>query len=179
MLRMLFLAASAQALGESFTVSVYDSRWTNTPDTIHAASGWFETGLPGPATKCPLSDPTGCPPVYGTLVTRNMGALSVSVAGGQGIYIQPDGKVTYGKPHQSLPLDGIVNGWHHKVTASGRDVVDYDDGNGHKGLVLCPQGASTKALYARTPNFHLYGCIEIEGLCLTESEHSNGAFQYE
>jgi hypothetical protein len=117
------------------------------------------------------------------------------VPGGQDVYVQVDGQVKYSIPHSQYIPPGALRGSFYKkkvrsqssncVAPAGSEVADFSDGNGHSGVVLCPDvpdemigtGASF-VLYAKTADFNLTDCTDLQGLTLTTSDSSIGAWEY-
>ncbi|KAI1420113.1 hypothetical protein F5Y12DRAFT_719911 [Xylaria sp. FL1777] len=172
---------------EAFQLFVYAPNTRFDGAVLHANQNSFATQLDGPSTYCPLQPNSTCPKVVGTLVSRNLEAMAVMVPGGQQIYVQADGQVKYTIPHSNyIPADAITGGWFHKSIASeclgpaARDVVDFADGKGHGGLVLCPFNSSIKGLtlLAKTAAFVERGCFEIMGLKLVMSASDIGSWEY-
>ncbi|KAI0112598.1 hypothetical protein GGR51DRAFT_557180 [Nemania sp. FL0031] len=176
---LLGLAVATLVSADAFSINTYADDSDFDEKVLHAYNYTFLTGLPGPSTHCPSSIGSRCPAVAGTLV---------GVPGGQEIYVQPDGQVKYTMAHSAYkPPGAIVGHWHHKAVPSPAKagsidvVIDFDDGNGHSGLVLCFYGGASYALYAKTGNFDADGCVdltEIEGLVMTRSENQLGCWQY-
>ncbi|KAI1129682.1 hypothetical protein F5Y10DRAFT_263906 [Nemania abortiva] len=161
-------------------------------EVLHASDNGFFTGLEGPSTKCPITPSSQCPPVAGTLVNGPMESMAVMVSGGQTIYVQADGEVKYSVPHSAhIPPDAIIGGFYHKTVVSSwlpvqDEVIDFHDGRGHMGLVLCYSGEGPEgdkyALFARTAGFDEDACVDltdVPGLALTKSEGYVGCWQYE
>ncbi|KAI0390222.1 hypothetical protein F5Y17DRAFT_445701 [Xylariaceae sp. FL0594] len=178
----------------SYSVSAYAPGTAVHGALLHAASLGFYTGLQGPQASCPLPA-SECPPVVGTLVRGDMDSMSVVVPGGQSIYVPADGQVKYIMPHSGFTPPGSLLGCFIKKTVRSQtsdcitpmelEVDDFNDGNGHIGLALCPdlpkEMVGTEAsfvLYAKTADFNLTDCTDLEGLTLTPSEATVGAFQY-
>ncbi|KAI0973518.1 hypothetical protein F4678DRAFT_29294 [Xylaria arbuscula] len=184
---LLCLATATLVSAEAFQIFAFAPNTNVDGQILQAAENGFATQLDGPATYCPLKPNSSCPKVVGTLVSQDMEAMAVEVPGGQKIYVQADGQVKYSVPHSSnIPPDAILGGWFHKSIVSAclgpaaRDVVDFSDGHGHGGLVLCPSEPSTKGLtlFAKTVGFKQLGCTEIGGLNLALSVSKVGSWEY-
>ncbi|TGJ85008.1 hypothetical protein E0Z10_g3753 [Xylaria hypoxylon] len=184
---LLCLATATLVSADAFSMRVFAPDTAFDAAVLHATENRIVTGLEAPSTYCPLKPESSCPNVTGTLVTRNMEAMAVEVPGGQQIYVQADGQVKYSIPHSSyIPLGSITGGWFHKSLVSeclapaSRDVVDFFDGNGHGGVVLCPSEWSTDSLtlYAKTADFAESDCHEIGGLILAQSISKIGCWEY-
>ncbi|KAI1145219.1 hypothetical protein F4825DRAFT_474644 [Nemania diffusa] len=187
---LLSLVTAGLVSADVFSINAFIPGSSIDGSLLHASHHGLYSGLTEPATYCPLNPPSDCPQVAGTLVTQNMGAMAVAVAGGQQIYIQADGQVKYSIPHSAyIPPGSIRSGWYHKtVTSPARvpmqyDLLDFDDGRGHSGLALCPDTNFSEggihALYAKTEGFNTDLCIDVAGLILTKSESTVGCWQYE
>ncbi|KAI1436468.1 hypothetical protein GGR50DRAFT_223191 [Xylaria sp. CBS 124048] len=164
------------------SVSVFAPGKAFDGEKLDAAKKSFLTGLLRPSTYCTVP-PKFCPPVVGTLVRGWMAAMAVVVPGGQQIYVQPDGQVKYLGAHSGfIPKDGIFSCWVGMMNDTTGTILNFDDGNGHKGVTLCPDipgtGSSFK-LYGKTAGFNVTGCTDITGVKLTPSNYTAGGFQYE
>ncbi|KAI0864404.1 hypothetical protein F4860DRAFT_405275 [Xylaria cubensis] len=178
------LAVASPATAELyFSISTFSPRTQVNGLQVHAADKGFHTGLSGPSTKCPLTNPSACPPVLGTLVVRKMGRMAAMVPGGQGIYVQADGQVKFEMAHSHIIPPGAVSGCWQDETADefGNVVINFNDGNGRRGLVLCynDDSKSSATLYAKTEGSKLGSCTDIVGLNLTDAGSAVGCWQYE
>ncbi|KAI0548671.1 hypothetical protein F4679DRAFT_596590 [Xylaria curta] len=179
----LLATASIAAADRYFSISTFNPGTQVDGLQVHAANKGFHTGLSGPSTKCPLTDPSACPPVLGTLVVWKMRRMAAMVPGGQGVYIQADGQVKYEMAHSHHIPPGAVTGCWQDETADefGNVVFNFNDGNGHTGLALCydDYSNSSATLYAKTEGSKVGLCTDILGLTLTDGGSAVGCWQYE
>ncbi|KAI1757923.1 hypothetical protein F4782DRAFT_524618 [Xylaria castorea] len=181
---LLCLAAASLATAEKyFSISTFNPGTRINGLHLHAADKGFHTGLSGPSTRCPLTKPSDCPPVLGTLVAGKMGGMAARVPGGQGIYVQANGQVKFEMAHSHVFPPGAVSGcWQHEtIDHFGNEVINFNDGNGHSGLVLCynDDSKSNATLYAKTEGSKVGSCTDIVGLTLTDGGSTIGCWQYE
>ncbi|KAL5336287.1 hypothetical protein BJX70DRAFT_400788 [Aspergillus crustosus] len=106
---------------------------------LNAADQSFYLGG-SPHTYCPL--PSGCLTGNSTVFAGNGGSLSVSVPGGQQIYVSPDGALKFTQAHSAnIPL-GSSRGPFAYVppeNPSGNGFGHYEyTGWGAKGFMACP-----------------------------------------
>ncbi|KAF2972618.1 hypothetical protein GQX73_g934 [Xylaria multiplex] len=184
------LAVATLVSADAFSISVFAPNTDFDGAVLHGINNCLATKLEGPSCYCPLTPESSCPKVAGTLVTQSTKAMAmaVQVPGGQSIYVHGDnGQVKYSTPHSNyIPPGSIGSGWYHKIVVSeclapqSREVIDFDDGNGHSGLVLCPStwSADSLTLYAKSAKFSESGCHEIGGLSLIASEYHIGCWEY-
>ena len=77
---LMFLAsAGVVSASASFSLAVFAPDTKVDGETLNAAGQSFYTGTSGPATYCPSDSATECPEVQGTLVTRGLNSMAVSL----------------------------------------------------------------------------------------------------
>ncbi|RDW64913.1 hypothetical protein BP6252_10564 [Coleophoma cylindrospora] len=150
--------------------------------SINANGGKFWVGAEKPtSTYCPLS--TGCP--AGNITTFAAGAstgtlsLSVEVPGGQQVYVDPSGALSFTVPHSAfMPAGSQTGPFVYTAAASNQTVGTLTFGNGTQGFFACPDDAvSAWQVYVFTAGSNsTSSCIGI-GLS-TVNEPAIAAWEY-
>ncbi|KAH8666595.1 hypothetical protein BX600DRAFT_549642 [Xylariales sp. PMI_506] len=176
----------------TYRLTVYAPGTTIDGAKLDASGFAFYTGLSSPATYCPINVISDCPPVLGTLVFEGLSAMAVQVPGGQFVYVDPSGLVSYAQAHSTYyPNGSYIGGWFNKTVVSDCaptiQVLDFltNDGSDVGGILLCPDipdwmlgsGASYR-LYATTPDFNTANCIEAVGLIQHGNADNFGCWEY-
>ncbi|KAI9150196.1 hypothetical protein HJFPF1_09951 [Paramyrothecium foliicola] len=154
---------------------------------INARGKALVIGASAPSTYCPLADPTQCPPGVATLINAEMTLLAASVAGGQLIYVAPDGSISYPHPHSSLrPPGSQVGGFYPYLILSNCSmpltVLSWKSPSGSAGLWACPTSSNVPLyqeaeLRASTARFKGEGCVAA-GVQIQEAGDEFGAWAY-
>ena len=100
-----------------FQLTIFDTTSPLNGDVLNAAGGFF-LGLSQPATYCPTNQGIVCPAGNETLFA-GLDALWVETPGGQQIYVEDDGAISYTIAHSSsLPPGAVVGGFYNITVAS-------------------------------------------------------------
>ncbi|KAL5315986.1 hypothetical protein ACEPPN_016860 [Leptodophora sp. 'Broadleaf-Isolate-01'] len=152
----------------------------------------FYLGLDGPTTYCPTIVDPNCPNATETIVAGSMSAMWVEVPGGQQTFVRPGGSLGYTQAHSASVPAGAYRGGFANVTVGSDCSPDVNvftwkapDGS-TEGILACPdvpsymENIATYIICARTPQFNLTDCIELEGLQATilPEPAPFGAWQY-
>ncbi|KAH7346174.1 hypothetical protein BKA65DRAFT_272496 [Rhexocercosporidium sp. MPI-PUGE-AT-0058] len=175
---LLISALLAATTAQIFTLTTYapDSPLHN--QKIQAAGQAFYLGLDHPTTYCPTIVDPNCPNATDTRLA-SMSALWVEVPGGQQTFIRSDGSLGYTQAHSASVPSNAYRGGFVNVTISSDCSPDVNvftwkapDGS-TEGVLACPdvpsymENLATHQIFARTPQFNLTDCIELEGLSPT------------
>ncbi|KFA47364.1 hypothetical protein S40293_07600 [Stachybotrys chartarum IBT 40293] len=121
---------------------------------INARGKSFIIGADRPITYCPrYIETAGCPAGNATWVTYDMVELASKVQGGQFIYVDPKGRVTYPNPNSAYhPKGSYIGGWYPFKVYTHFDqpqtVIGWHAPDGSGGFWACPlsRGASMSEL---------------------------------
>ncbi|KAG4433083.1 hypothetical protein IFR05_011423 [Cadophora sp. M221] len=188
---VLISALLAATTAQVFTLTTYLPNSPLNNQKIHAAGQAFYLGLGGPTTYCPTVVGAACPNATDTILA-GMSSMWVEVPGGQQTYIRSDGSLGYTQAHSAyVPTDayrgGFVNVTISSDCSSDINVFTWKAPDGSsEGILACPdvpfymENIATYQIYARTPQFNLTDCIELEGLVPTTVPQPApyGAWQY-
>ncbi|KAI5460444.1 hypothetical protein BGZ63DRAFT_424950 [Mariannaea sp. PMI_226] len=157
---------------------------------INARYRRFIIGAASPSTYCGSSDRRQCPPGNTTLVNGDMTFLAASVPGGQFIYVDARGAISYPSAHSSLRPPGSKIGGFRRVkiesnSSENLTVLSWqpDDDDRHAGLWACPTSlnlttAREAELRATTARFWGRGCKAVAGLRIRDAGDEFAAWAY-
>ncbi|KAL2852991.1 hypothetical protein BJX68DRAFT_48648 [Aspergillus pseudodeflectus] len=135
-----------------------------------------------PATYCPL--PSGCPPGDLTVLAGNGGSLSVTVPGGQQIYVSPEGALKFTQAHSaSIPAGSSRGPFEYVPGAANQPFGHYVySGWGASGFMACPTEDSKWQVFAAlqnatVPSGNVKDCLGFSAIATPTNETGN-AWQY-
>ncbi|KAL4866087.1 hypothetical protein BDV12DRAFT_139428 [Aspergillus spectabilis] len=151
---------------------------------LNAAGQSFYLGG-SPTTYCPL--PSGCPTGNNsTVFAGNGGSLSVTVPGGQQIYVSPAGALKFTQAHSANIPPGSSRGPFEYIpptggSASGFGHYEYQ-GWGASGFMACPTEDSKWQVFAALQNATVPGgdvskCLGFSAVAVPRNE-TGGVWQY-
>ncbi|WYZ41221.1 hypothetical protein EsH8_V_000116 [Colletotrichum jinshuiense] len=199
LLAILFLLFVCETLvsAESFTLAAYAP---NRPEVhgkpINAYNQRFYIGLDTPSSFCPSSPHIACPEGDTTTVDEEFTQLRVAVPGGQAVYIDSDGVISYTAAHSArIPPHSTTNGFYRHVVAPQCSLEEEIHliryampGPGpnftESNIYACPHSMVPSRWLLETvwrpreEDEWAGPCFSLEGLQLQRSEIEVGAWQY-
>ncbi|KAL2852530.1 hypothetical protein BJY01DRAFT_208034 [Aspergillus pseudoustus] len=149
--------------------------------TMNAAGQSFWLGG-SPATYCPL--PSNCPPGNLTVFAGNGGALSVTVPGGQQIYVSPEGALKFTQAHSmNIPPGSSYGPFEYVPGAADQPFGHYVySGWGASGFMACPTDDNKWQVFAAlrnatVPSGDVADCLGFSAIAVPTNQTGN-AWQY-
>ncbi|KAK1974073.1 hypothetical protein LZ30DRAFT_775538 [Colletotrichum cereale] len=196
------LASAALATAESFTLFAYSSEQadlikTNPQDfVINARHGRFWIGDLQPTTYCPDFSSAYCPPSNTTVVDGLFRKLQISKPGGQRVYADPDGVISYTPGGDSsitaTPEGSNLNAFrvfYVEPPIFGEEAhllwfYKFGGNPTHSNIYACPDEKQRGAAYLRArwtskPDAIWDSqCVALDGLLALPSKDEFGAYEY-
>ncbi|KAK2040082.1 hypothetical protein LZ31DRAFT_545067 [Colletotrichum somersetense] len=180
----LLLASTALIAAESFTLYAY---WSDRVDqitacpqdfAINARHGRFWVGDSHPTIYCPDFSGANCPPGNTTVVDGLFRKLQISKPGGQRIYADPEGVISYtpggDSSVEATPEGSNLNAF-RKSPAFGADPA-------YSNIYACPDEKGREYLRARWTSKRDAvwdsKCVALDGLLAHPSGEEVGAYEY-
>ncbi|WQF88279.1 hypothetical protein CDEST_13293 [Colletotrichum destructivum] len=197
----LLLAPVALVAAKSFTLLAYTSGpfedCTKSPEelTINARDGRFWIGALRPTTHCPDFSGANCPPGNTTVVDDLFRQLQISKQGGQRVYADPDGVISYTPGGDSaitaMPPGSNFNAFvktsvkapHIKGTHLLR-FYTFGGDPAYSNIYACPDNKAGGLSYLRArwtskPDAVWDSqCVALDGVLAVPSEAKVGAYEY-
>ncbi|KAK2051803.1 hypothetical protein LY76DRAFT_620961 [Colletotrichum caudatum] len=179
---LLLASAALTAAADSFNLYAY---WSDQVDqiaacpqdfAINARHGRFWVGDSQPTTYCPDFSGANCPPGNTTVVDGLFRKLQISKPGGQRVYADPDGIISY-TPGGDSSCPGVFEGndhllWFYKF---GADPA-------YSNIYVCPDEEGREYLRARWTSKRDAvwdsQCVALDGLLAHPSGDEVGAYEY-
>ncbi|KAH8431953.1 putative IgE binding protein [Aspergillus melleus] len=134
-----------------------------------------------PSTYCPLPDGKGCPPGTSTVFAPGGGSLNVMVPGGQQVYVNPDGALSFTQAHSAYIPPGSAQG--PFKYEPGENFGHYTfNGWGASGFMACPTEDERWQVFAAiqnatVPSGDVGDCLGFSAMAVTGNQTA-AAWQY-
>ncbi|GJC79770.1 putative secreted protein ARB_07637 [Colletotrichum liriopes] len=198
----LLLASAALATAESFVLFAYFSGLVSHFMTnplkfaVNARDGRFWIGPLQPTTHCPDFSGAHCPPSNTTVVDDLFRQLQVSKPGGQRVYADPDGVISYTPGGDSsitaMPAGSNFNAF-YKTTVENPifrgethllQFYKFGGDPAYSNIYACPDEKQNGMAYLRArwtskPDAVWNSqCVALDGLLALPSDDKVGAYEY-
>ncbi|KAK1995248.1 hypothetical protein LX36DRAFT_672610 [Colletotrichum falcatum] len=198
-----FRGSAALAAADSFTIYAYRSaeanqvHWNPQNFVINARHGRFWVGSPQPTTYCPDYSGSTCPSGNYTVVDDLFRNLQISKPGGQMVYADPDGVISYTPGGDSSitaapPGSNLYAFRKSSVeipSVFGEDArllrfYKFGEDQVYSNIYVCPHAKDCGRAYLRARWTSKQDavwdsqCVGLDGLLLLPSDEKMGAYEY-